>query len=96
MSTASFCKVNLGNPGLSRCVPAFNSLVVMAVDAMLRRANGAQAGIQRLHDQALFGAERSRVGVWLGLGVRSKPDANLGTRSGESFEGTGPRLRQVG
>ena len=46
---------------------AFNSLVVMAVDSMLRRGNRVQAGIQRLHDQALVGAERSRVGIWLGL-----------------------------
>src|SRR5579863_9744316 len=34
---------------------------------MLRRASRAQSGIQRLHDQALVGAERSRVGIWLGL-----------------------------
>ena len=47
--------------------PVWKSLVVMAVDSMLRRANGAQAGIQRLHDQALVGAERSRVGIRLGL-----------------------------
>ena len=59
------------------------------MDSMLRRANRAQAGIQRLHDQALVGAERSRVGIWLGLLVCSKPDANMGTRSGEGFEGTG-------
>jgi hypothetical protein len=58
-------------------------LVVMAVDSMLRRANRAQAGIQRLHDQALVGSERSRVGMWLGLPVWRKPDANTGTRSGE-------------
>jgi len=32
-------------------------LAVMAVDSMLRRANGAQAGSQRLHGQADFGAE---------------------------------------
>jgi len=50
------------------------ALVVMAVDSMLRRANGAQAGIQRLHDQALVGAERSRVGIRLGLPGLSKPD----------------------
>src|SRR5208282_484991 len=35
----------------------------MAVDSMLRRANKAQAGIRRLHDQALVGAQRSRVGI---------------------------------
>jgi hypothetical protein len=69
--------------------------MVMAVDSMLRGANRAQVGIQRLHDQALVGAERSRVGIWLGLRVYSKPDANMGTRSGESSEGTGPRFRQV-
>jgi hypothetical protein len=53
-------------------LPAFNSLVVMAVDSMLRRANWAQAGIQRLNDEALVGAERSRVGIRLGL-RSSKP-----------------------
>jgi hypothetical protein len=58
--------------------PAFYSLAVMAVDSMLRGENRAQAGIQRLHDRALVGAERSRVGIppsrkalwrdkWLGL-----------------------------
>jgi len=31
---------------------AFIPLVVMAADSMLRRANGAQAGSRRLHDQA--------------------------------------------
>jgi hypothetical protein len=30
--------------------------MVMAVDSMLRRAGGAQAGIQPLHDQAPVGA----------------------------------------
>ena len=43
----------------------------------------AQAGIQRLHDQALVGAERSRVGIRLGLPALSKPDANTGTSRGE-------------
>ena len=47
--------------------PAFYSLAVMAVDSMLRGENRAQAGIQRLHDQALVGAGRSRVGIRLGL-----------------------------
>jgi hypothetical protein len=61
---------------------AFNSLVVMAVDSMLRRANRAQAGIQRLHDQALVGAERSRVGIQLGLLALSKPDDDTGKFSG--------------
>jgi hypothetical protein len=54
----------------------------MAPDSMLRMANRAQAGIQRLHDQALVGAESSRDGIWLGPPVRRKPDANTGTRSG--------------
>jgi hypothetical protein len=54
-------------------------LVVMAVDSMLRRANRAQAGIQRLHDQALLGAERSRVGIRLGFPALSKPDDDTGT-----------------
>jgi hypothetical protein len=62
---------------------AFNFLVVMAVESMLRRANGAQAGIQRLHDQALVGAERSRVGIRLGLLAFSKPDDDTGTNRGE-------------
>jgi len=61
---------------------AFNFLVVMAVESMLRRANGAQAGIQRLHDQALVGAERSRVGIRLGLPALNKPDDDTGRRSG--------------
>jgi hypothetical protein len=39
----------------------------MALDSMLRRGNRAQAGIQQLHDQAFVWAERSRVGIWLGL-----------------------------
>jgi hypothetical protein len=64
-------------------VPAFKSLVVMAVDSMLRRADRAQAGIQRLHDQALVGAERSRVGIRLGLPALSKPDDDTGTSRGE-------------
>jgi hypothetical protein len=54
----------------------------MAVDSMLRRANRAQAGIQRLHDQALVGAERSRVGIRLGLPALSKPDDDTGTSRG--------------
>jgi hypothetical protein len=54
--------------------PVLKSLVVMAVDSMLRRANRAQAGIQRLHDQALVGAERSRVGIRLGLPGLNKPE----------------------
>jgi hypothetical protein len=58
------------------------ALVVMAVDSMLRRANRAQAGIQRLHDQALVGAERSRVGIQLGLLALSKPDDDTGKFSG--------------
>jgi hypothetical protein len=61
---------------------AFNSLVVKAVDSMLRRANRAQAGIQRHHDQALVGAERSRVGIRLGLLALSKPDDDTGTSRG--------------
>jgi hypothetical protein len=52
---------------------------------MLRRANRAQAGIQRLHDQALVGAESSRVGIRLGLRVLSKPDDNMGMRSGDGY-----------
>src|ERR1039458_6815218 len=64
-------------------VAAFNSLVVMAVDSMLRRADRAQAGIQRLHDQALVGAERSRVGIRLGPPAFSKPDDDTGTSRGE-------------
>jgi hypothetical protein len=42
-------KTILTPPKRPSLVP-FNSLVVMAVDSMLRRANGAQAGIQQLHD----------------------------------------------
>jgi hypothetical protein len=49
-------------PETQPCLPAFNSLVVMAVDSMLRKANRAQAGIQRLHDQALVGAACPAVG----------------------------------
>jgi hypothetical protein len=55
----------------------------MAVDSMLRRANRAQVGIQRLHDQALVGAKCSRVGIWLGLPISSKPDASTGTQRGK-------------
>jgi hypothetical protein len=54
----------------------------MAVDSMLRRANRAQSGIQRLHDQALVGAEFSRVGVRLGLPDFSKPDDDTGKLGG--------------
>ena len=61
------------------------ALVVMAVDSMLRRANRAQAGIQRRHDQALVGAERSRVGIRLGLRALTKPDDDTGTNRGESL-----------
>jgi hypothetical protein len=64
-------------------VAGFNPLVVMAVDSMLRRAKGAQAGIQRLHDQALVGAARSRVGIRLGPPALSKPDDDTGTSCGE-------------
>jgi len=64
--------------------PVLKSLVVMAVDSMLRRAKMAQAGIQRLHDQALVGAEFSRVGVRLGLLALSKPDDDTGTSRGEN------------
>jgi len=38
------------------------------------KGNREQAGIQRLHDQALVGTERSRVGIWLGLCALSKLD----------------------
>jgi hypothetical protein len=38
--------------GLSSPCNAFNSLVVMAADSMLRRTKRAQAGSLRLHDQA--------------------------------------------
>jgi hypothetical protein len=55
---------------------------MMAVGSMLRRANRAQAGIQRLYDQALVGAERSRVGIQLGLLALSKPDDDTGKFSG--------------
>jgi hypothetical protein len=41
----------------------FDCLAVMAVDPMLQRANGAQAGIRRLHDQALVGAACPAVGL---------------------------------
>ena len=44
----------------------------------------AQAGIQRLHDQALVGAERSRVGSRLGLHALSKPDDDMGTSRREN------------
>ena len=64
--------------------PVLKPLVVMAVDSMLRGANRAQAGIQRLHDQALVGAERSRVGIRLGLRAFSKPDDDTGTSRGEN------------
>jgi len=78
-------------------VHAFNSLVVMALDSMLRRANRAQAGIQRLHDQALVGAARSRVGIRLGLPAFSKPDDDTGRRSGEdALAGGGWRGALVG
>ncbi len=58
----------------------------MAVDSMLRRANRAQAGIQRLHDQALIGAERSRVGIppSPGHGGTSRPDKCLVVKSLDS------------
>jgi hypothetical protein len=59
-----------------------NSLVMMAVGSMLRRANRAQAGIQRLYDQALVGAGFSRVGIQLGLLALSKPDDDTGKFSG--------------
>jgi hypothetical protein len=60
-------------------------------------AVGAQCWGQWRHDQALVGAERSRVGIWLGLHDLSKPDDNTGTRSGEAWlrscpMGTGPAL----
>ena len=54
-------------------VPAFKSLVVMAVDSMLRGADTAQAGIQRLHDQALVKAECSRVGIAPSPGLPPSP-----------------------
>jgi hypothetical protein len=49
------------------------------------KGDRAQAGMQRLHHKALVGAERSRVGIWLGLHVLRKPDDDTGTRSGESL-----------
>ena len=85
----------------------WKSLVVMAVDSMLRRANRAQAGIQRLHDQALVGAERSRVGIRLGplslasrmmLGLKnlfrlnSHPAVGDFSLVGFPGKGTGPSL----
>jgi hypothetical protein len=73
---------------------AFNSLVVTAVDSMLRRANRAQAEIQGHHDQALVGAERSRVGIPPSPGLwRNKSawplcleQAGLGTRAAKECD----------
>jgi hypothetical protein len=45
------------------------------VSVAQRRANAAR-------ELALVAAECSRVGVWLGLPVLSKPDDNTGTRGG--------------
>ena len=77
--------------------PALKSLVVMAVDSMLRRANRAQAGIHRLHDQALVGAEFSRVGVRLGPPAFSKPNDDTGKPSGEGPSGSvlSPKKKDV-
>ena len=47
-------------------------------------ADRAQSGIQRLHDQALVGAERSRVGIRLGFPAFSKPDDDTGTSRREN------------
>jgi hypothetical protein len=48
----------------------------------------AQAGSQRLHDQALVGAERSRVGIWLGLGDFSKRMTTRERAAGKYLEKT--------
>src|ERR1700733_13790700 len=54
------------------------------IGSRFARAGRAQSWGQRRHDQALVGAERSRVGIRLGLPVPSKPHANPGTFSGEN------------
>ena len=47
------------------------------------RASGERSWEQCRHDQALVGAERSRVGIRLGLRAFSKPDDDTGTLRGE-------------
>jgi hypothetical protein len=42
-------------------------LVVTALTPVLRGWKGRKAGVNDDHDQALIGAERSRVGIRLGL-----------------------------
>ena len=56
--------------------------MVAALAPVLRGQRGRNAGDNDDTTKHLSGAERSRVGIWLGLRVRSKPDANTGTRSG--------------
>jgi hypothetical protein len=59
------------------------------IDPSIARVDGAQGWGQCRHDQALVGAERSRVGIRLGLRVLSKPYDNTGTRRGKSESGRG-------
>ena len=58
-------------------------LVVTALTPVLRGWTGRNAGVNDDHDQALVGAERSRVGIRLGLRAFSKPDDDTGTSRGE-------------
>ena len=62
---------------------------------MFAHGDRAQAGIQRLHDQALVGAERSRVGIRLGLRALSKLDDDTGTSRGENALSRRTGLEQV-
>jgi hypothetical protein len=59
-------------------------LVVSDLKPVPRGGGGARCWLQIQHDQAVVGAERSRIGIRLALHVSSKLNANTGTRRGEN------------
>jgi len=82
-SSSATAEYNIASPRPA-FLPAFNALVVMAVVSMLRRANGAQAGIQRLHDQALVGAAFRQDTRCSNLAEKSGSQGNVCQGNGKS------------
>ena len=72
-------------------------MVVSDFEPIPRGGDGARCWVQIRHDQALFGAERSRVGIRLGLRAFSKADDSPSSRLRRDREyGDAPLLCEKG